>query len=227
MSYAYLNLAARAPRRLAILRAYVEKHNAAYGGNKPGNKVDWRTARYATFASDTGLSAGFNGEGRARVPVWYTQDGAPFPRERFADECSEAPRHVRDVRGYFTDCDGSETARGIVARLSHGRFLAGYHWNSNGERVYFGEVFTEEREAARRADSHAERFAETAREDSERFSAARALEYEIEEKETRLRECLALRNNARFNGARGEARDTLESIRLARETLANDYAEYI
>lgn len=225
----YLSLSIGAPRRLSILRANAEKHNARYGKNHmTGAPQDWKGARNWTFASACGLDQGFNGTGRARVPVWYSHDdAAQFRRERFADECEEAPRSVRENRGYYTDCDGRETARGIVARLPHGRFIAGYFWSDNGERVYFGELYDDERDAAQAADGHAETFAEQARDDDAQYQAARDIEREIEEQEERLRECLAMRNHARHADKRDEARETIATIRAKRETLKTEYADYL
>lgn len=147
--------------------------------------------RFATLASDTGLSQGFNGTGAARVPVWYTQDGPQFRDERFCDDVARI-----DHRGWFADADGYETVRGIVARLPHGRFIAGYLMSSNNERVYFPDVFDDESEAAHMADEHARIVAESEREYNERWQEAREVEEETETALHRLRECIALRHRA-------------------------------
>ena len=69
--------------------------------------------------------------------------------------------------GWYTDSYQDETAVGIIASLPHGRFIAGYRWTSNDERVYFGEVFANEDDAARMADEHARVFAENCRDSEE------------------------------------------------------------
>jgi hypothetical protein len=218
----YLRLSIGARARLAALRK--------------ANPADWRKARSWGFhnwqaAHGAGLSRGYNGEGLSRTPVWYSHTGPNFRNERKADECEGGPNH----NGWHTEHDGTTSkdgfglAWGIVARLPHGRFIAGYQWGDNDERVYFPEVYTEEREAARAADGHAESFAEVCREDSERFNAARELESDIEEKLDRLRECLALRNSKApclTTDYRDEAQDLIQEIRKARETLAEDFADY-
>ena len=163
----YFNLSIPAPRRLAMMRADFAKHSTRYPHCPEHAKpTTWRSVRgwthknwQSAFAT---LSRGLN-DGK---PVWYSHGGPEFRNERDADDVIDL-NHT----GWFTDTDCSDKAVGIVARLTHGRFLAGYRWTSNDERVYFPEVFTDENDAARRADSHAEWFAEQAREDSERFDA--------------------------------------------------------
>jgi hypothetical protein len=207
----YLNLAAGAPARLASLRAAFAKRNAHHTG------TSWRDMRYSNFKSLHVLSQGRQGDG----PVWYTHDGPAFP-EKFADDVVTLL-----PRGWYTDEDHSETARGIVAKLPHGRWLAGYHWDSNGERVYFPHIHDSERDAAIAADGHAEWFAERAREDSERFNEAQRLAAELGEHLTRLSECLALRNKQElFPYARDEARECIVKIRARREEL-KPLAEYL
>lgn len=221
----YLTLAIGAPRRLAILKRAAEKLNAGHNARKAsGNHspYTWRDMRYCGFhnarAGRCELSPGRQ-NGR---PIWHAHTGQQFPRERYADEILRA-NHT----GWLTDCDGLETARGLVVALPHGRFLTGYHWSDNGERVYFPEIYTDQDVAARAADSEAECFAETAREDDRKYHQAREHEEDIEENIQRLRECLALRNKPCFKHLRDEARDLLESIREVRHTLATEYVEYI
>ena len=120
-----------------------------------------------------------------------------------------------------------ETARGLVVKLPHGKFIAGYEWSDSGERVYFPEIFDSETEAARRADGHAERFAEACMEDSRRFDDAQELEYRCQKLADNLAEKLALRNDPRFPDAREEARELLTELRELRERLQNDFADYI
>lgn len=209
---AYLDLSRTASQRLATLRK--------------ANPANWREAREYGFgnwrAAYCDMSQGFNGASEAhRVPVWYTHTDEQFRGERFADDCEGVNlRHT----GWYTDAHQEGKARGIVGRLSHDRFIAGYYWSDNGERVYFNKVFTDEREAAQMADAHAESFADIAREHSERFDAAQTLETEIEDAFTRLRECIALRHNQCMEYVRDEIGELIEAIREKRETLARDYS---
>lgn len=222
----YLTLAIGAPRRLAILKRAADKlnartHNARKATGNP-EPYTWRDMRYCSFknarAARCELSPGRQ-DGR---PIWYAHTGQQFPRERYADEIVSI-----NHSGWYTDCDGRETARGLVVALPHGRFLAGYHWSDNGERVYFPDLYDCEDAAARAADSEAASFAELCREDDYQYQQARKLEDEIEGNFSRLRECLALRNRECFAHLREEARELIASIKEARETLRTEYAAYI
>ena len=111
-----------------------------------------------------GLSQGKDSAGtRYECPVWYTHGGEYFRDEK---DCHEVIVTMR-VRGWHTGpCEGSrDVAIGIVARLPHGRFLAGYRWTANDERVYFPGLFDDECDAARMANEHARVFAERNRKD--------------------------------------------------------------
>ena len=213
--YEYLNLKIGAPRRLAYLRASAQRRNEKL----PGSAAAWRTVRYATLTQPGHLAQGMNGG----APVWYAHTGAAFPREEYADECYRGIRH----KGWFTDADCTMKARGIVVRLPHEKFLAGYELDDTGERVYFPEIFTDESDAARRADGHAERFAEACLEDSRRFVDAQELEYRCQKLADNLAEKLALRNNPRFPDAREEARELRTELRETRERLQNEFPDYI
>lgn len=149
--YPPLTIGARA--RLAMFKREASQPNWA-------RPMTWRDVRFAKLTSHTGLDQGFDGEGRACTPVWYTHDGAEFRNERFCDEV-EGTRIGH--RGWFTDDCEDETVRGIVASLPHGRFIAGYLLSMNDERVYFPEVHTDESDAARMADEHARVIAESER----------------------------------------------------------------
>lgn len=149
--------------RMAILRMIaadsVNNRNPATQ-LQPGN---WRAARmwtmknYAT-AYGSGINQGFDGES----PIWYSHLGEQFRNERDAGDVV----HLQ-YTGWFTDSYQEDTAIGIIASLTHGRFIAGYRWTSNDERVYFDEVFTDEEDAARMADEHARVFAENCRDSEE------------------------------------------------------------
>lgn len=216
------------PARMAILRMIAAD---SVNNRNPTTRLqpgDWRGARRYTLKSYaaaycSGLHQGFNGTDRYKSPIWYTHGGEQFRSEREAGDILGRWRG----QGWYTKTDGQETAIGIVASLTHGRFIAGYRWTSNDERVYFSEVFTDEKDAARMADEHARVFAESAMSDSERYDEAQRLESNNEDNLTRLRECLALRHKACMRYVRDEIAVLLETIRRNRETLRTEYANYI
>lgn len=221
----YFDLTIPAPRRLALMRQAFANHATKYPHCPEHVKPKtWRDVRAYTLNSwraafCAGLNPGFNGD----TPVWYSHnDGPQFRDERLATDILGS-----DHTGYYTDTDYSETARGIVARLTHGRFIAGYEWSSNGERVYFAEVFDDEREAARSADRQAEIFADQSREDSAKYYAARDLETSIEDALHRLRECMALRHKKCMTYVRDEITEICATIRECRETLRTEYSDYL
>lgn len=230
----YFDLRTPAPQRLAMLRAAFANHAARYPHcHEHAKPASWRDIRGTTYkgvrAYMGGLDQGFNGEGAAAVPVWYCHTGPQFRDERFAHECEGGPSHT----GWHTNSDGetfrdgSGLARGIVGRLTHGRFIAGYWWGDNGERVYFPEVFTDEADAAAMADEHARVFAEKACEDSARYDEARDIEEATETALQRLRECLALRHRACMSYVRDEVRELARTIKENRARLAGELADYV
>ena len=213
--YEYLNLRIGAPRRLAYLRASAQRRNEKF----PGSAAAWRTVRYATLTQPGHLAQGMNGG----APVWYAHTGAAFPREEYADECYRGIRH----KGWFTDTYQEEKARGIVVRLPHGKFIAGYEWSANDERVYFPEVFVDESDAAHQADGHAESFADDCREHDAKYREAQKLQDEAEAMAQQLAEKLALRNDPRFPDAREEARELLTELRETRQRLRDEFADFL
>lgn len=221
----FFNLNIKAPIRLERMRRAFATHATRYPNCPEGHKPkSWRDIRGTThdkvhiYCGD--LSRGMNnGE-----PIWYTHTGPAFRGEQYADEV--APRAINHT-GWFTDVHQSGKARGIIARLPHGRVIAGYTWTDNGERVYFPEIFENEIDAALMADEHARVFADNCREDSEKQEAAREIESNIEEALSRVRECLALRNKPCFSELRDEARYLVEQVRKLRAELTSDYADYI
>ena len=161
------------------------------------------------------LSQGRNGG----TPIWSTFSTDVFRNERDAQDIL-ALRHD----GWFTDDECNETAIGIVGRLPHGRFIAGYRWTYNGERVYFPEVFDAGEDAACMANEHARVFAEGAREDSKRFSAM----IDAEQHEAAVAEDVQMAFEARNVSARHReyARDRIEELRAARADLIAATAAY-
>jgi hypothetical protein len=196
---------------------------------------DWRGARHWTLASyadaygtlGPGTQETVRGYRMVRERVWLSHTGEQFRDERFADQCEGGPDHT----GWFTNCegltgkDGTGTARGIVARLPHGRFIAGYYWGDNGERVYFADVFDAERDAVRMSDEHARVFAERQQEHDARFQAMTDAERDAEKKLIEAQKAIALRHDPRF-GEFQAAREAIETLRKARQTLADKTREY-
>lgn len=169
---AYFNLSIPAPRRLAMMRADFAAHATKYPHCPEHAKpASWRDVRnwglhnwqaaFCTFSAGAGQ--------------WYSQNGETFRNERDATST-----------GWYTDDECCETAIGIIANLPHGRFIAGYRWTSNDERVYFPDVFDDETDAARMAGEHARVFAESAYEDNRRFRAMADAESLVESKESDL-----------------------------------------
>ena len=202
----YLNLKIGAKARLSILRK--------------ASPANWRKARYAAFKSSSyDLNAGFNNDGKD-TPVLYSVKQY-FPRETYCDEIEG----VRiDHTGWFCDEYQQYTARGIVVFLPHGKILHGYELSDSGERVYFLDILDDAKDAARYADGEAELIAERMRENDQKYREAQSLADKIDDLTTRLKECLALRNNACFKALRREAFQTIEKIREAKNALKTDYA---
>ena len=228
MRQEYFNLATTAPKRLAMMRDDSEARAAKYP-HCPASAIPetWRDIRRTTYKELRtyigGLSQGFNNGTR----VWYCHTGEQFRGEKFADECLGGPRHT----GWFTNdyCttyeDGSGKARGIVGRLPHGRFIAGYGWGDNDARVYYPEVFDDETEAAQMADEHARVFAEHAYQDNARFEAMQDAESDCEEKLLEVQKAFALRHDWRFGGTE-RVTHAIEELRTAREELRVATTEY-
>lgn len=162
------------------------------------------------------IGQGFND----KTPVWYSLDGAQFRDECFADEVRESRLNHR---GWYCDTIQESVARGIIGRLTHGRFITGYYLSLNDERVYFPGVFDDETDAAHAADEHARVIGEQEMEHAERFDAAIRLESKIEDSLQRLRECFVLRHHGCMGYARDEISELIETIRDSRDTLANEF----
>lgn len=213
------NLSLGALVRLQHLRTLASYQNSRTNPSFP--LKTWRDMRTQTLGNWESawatLDQGFN----ESTPVWYDHTGEYFRGEKFCDQ-------VEGVRinhtGWFTD--GSfqeETARGIVGRLSHGRFIAGYWLSMNSERVYFDEMFTRQADAALAADRHAQAIAELQNEYASCREGALSLEREIQNSLTRLSECLVLRRHFGMAYVRREIPGLLQRIRENRRTLEQAY----
>ena len=221
----YFNLNISAPKRLAMLRADFESHATRYPYcpeyAKPKSWRDLRGTTHKGLAAygSQGLHQGQNDGG----PIWYSHGAAYFRGEKEAHKWD-------DVRishtGWYSDADYDEKVVGIVGLLPHGRFIAGYYWSSNGERVYYPEVFDSVRDAAHAADEHARRYAEDCREDDEGSKEYARVETGIEDKLQRLRECMALRHKACMHYVRDEIKTLIEAVRKNRERLSTELKEY-
>lgn len=222
MRQEYFNLAIPAPKRLAMMRADFEAHATKYPYCPENAKLKtWRDMRGTTHKSVHAYRGGLSQVFNDTSAVWYCLTGEQFRDEKFADECPGGPAH----RGWYTNSDDDERACGIVGRLPHGRFIAGYQWSSNGERVYYSEVFTDESDAAQAAGEHARVFAESAFEDNARFEAMTLAESYCEEKLLEVKKAFALRNDRRFGGSE-RVMYAIEELRKAREELRVATTEY-
>lgn len=244
----YFNLSIPAPRRLAMMRADFVAHATRYPNCPESVKpIDWRAVRGATlknYADYFGTSShGFNPGPRKgeRLPVLtsFRAECLPVRSIRFADDV--LPRAI-EHNGWFADAEGygdRGVIRGIVASLSHGHFLSGYHWSDNGEHVLFVKhAFNSEDDAARDADQEAERYAELCRDDDERFHAMSDAESLVESKESDL--CTAwddyraawgayLQNSRHATAAiraRDWVRELITDLRAFRKELTEARAAY-
>ena len=200
--------------RMAILRMI-----AADSVNNPNESTrlqpgDWKGARGTTLHSYESyfgiLSAGLNGDDR----VWTS-----FAGEYFRYEC-DAKDYVPRLCGYCENDYGDEV-HGIVAHLTHGRFIAGYR-TSIGERVYFEKVFTCTRDAARMADEHARVYAECEAEYSKRWRAAQELSDAAQEAQGQIKRLWSARHN---DAVRELIRSCIVTARDSREQLVNEYSD--
>lgn len=221
-AYPNLNLRGGSRARLAVLREVAANTNAPDVNLPPSRRFgDWRAVResFVSVESYEGLNHGRQSDG---TEIWYTHGPAQFRNERYADEVEG----VRiDHTGWFVDDDQHEKTRGIVAGLTHGRYLAGYE-DTGGARVYFGRAYDDEREAARAADQIAERTADDEREHNRRWRAAQNLENDMAECKVEIARLFAVRNH-RTLGA--DAREALafavDSLRGMRARRADEFSD--
>lgn len=102
--------------------------------------------------------------GRHPGQGFYLDDaGMPARRWTWCDEV--AGMHISH-NGWYCDRFGDQTIRGIVVRLPHGRFLAGWSMGERMASAVDGTIYTDEVEAAYAADEEA------------RVAAEKQIEYE-------------------------------------------------
>jgi hypothetical protein len=210
-------LQAGSPHRLQIFRA-----EAAKLGNMSHRRLlptTWRTARYSKLSGDHGAACMGRNDNRPVITA-FSESALPMRWVKNADDMI----HLKH-RGWFTDIEGLESTRGIVAALPHGKFLAGYVWKVNDEHVLFLDIHDTPEDAAHAANRHAKRFAEYTREDAERFEAMILAEFDVEEKTPALQRALLLRKHSHLGG-RDRARDAVDALRKARETLTAATTDY-
>ena len=143
---------------------------------------------------------------------WHESPATPF---RFIGLAHEIVR-LGHTGWYTRDNEYDETARGVVYMLPHNRFLAAiadpYQPNKNGSGPCIVEtnangqpiIYDSKEDAARAADSFAERYAEAAREDDRRECERMRLEDAASEAVEALK------------SKREEARALLDEIRASR-----------
>lgn len=217
----YLNLAIGASARLAVLRKSAATMNAApYRRN--ADPLTWRDVRYANLRTYVSVGHGFN-DFNGKTPVLYSHDGQVFPREVWADEVEYSGI---DHTGWYADPDHGNKMRGFIVRLPHGRYMAGYESSDNGERVYFLDLYDDERDAASAADSAAQYYAEAEYDHQTRYREAQAIRDAIDDVLTGVAKAFALRNHPRFKDTQRDAcREMIEEVREKRETLKTEYAD--
>lgn len=192
----YLWLEVGAVTRLRQLRALA----------KSTMKKSWREARSCGFDNAHQHFGALSASGDGN---WYTHNGEEFRNEQDAQNVVRL-RHD----GWYTDGECSESAVGIIARLPHGRFIAGYRYTMNGERFWFSDTYTDDEAAAHMADEHARIFAENCRDDDERFQAM--TQAEGHEESVRYDVDMAFQARNVSTRHREHARERIQELRAAR-----------
>ena len=206
-----------AAARLAIFRMMAADSANNLNPSTRLHPSDWRGARSYTLGSFAAAYCSGLNQGKGQ---WHAHMGEQFRNEFDVHSVTGFKYHA-----WHTNCEGSELAIGIVASLPHARFIAGYRWTSNDERVYFPEIFDDDEDSMRMADEHARVFAELARCHDERFSIMVLSELDEGDKTIELQKAIALRSRAKFGG-RDRVREACDDLRKARETLREDTAAY-
>ena len=141
-------------------------------------------------------------------------------RWKWADDISGAGIYHD---GWFCDEFQDQTVRGIVVRLTHGRMLAGWSMGAGmASLIECDEVFTDEIEAARRADGLAESAADAEREYQERWRAAQDLSDAAQDAQEQIRRLWSARHN---EAVRELIRSCIITARDSREQLCNEYSD--
>lgn len=232
----YFDLEVPAKQRLAMMRRAFETHATDYPHCPEHAKPkSWRDLRGTTHKSVQAycgsLHQGFNGEGLGRTPVWYSMSkGNNFRDEHAVHEGNR--NHRINHKGWYTEFDGTTykdgtgLCWGIVGRLPHGRFIAGYELGGT-EKVYFPTVYDDEDEAVSAADEHARVQAELCQEDSAEQEALREAEdlvtdlsTELAEQRLRIKEAAALRHNPAFPYMAERLKELCEDCRDIKDKLA-------
>lgn len=92
---------------------------------------------------------------------FYLNDaGMPCQRFDYADDIVSSIRH----KGWYCDSFGDQTIRGIVLRLPHGRYLAGWTMGEGMASECDRVIYTDAEECARMADEFARITADNQRE---------------------------------------------------------------
>jgi hypothetical protein len=136
---------------------------------------------------------------------WWSEERNAPGRVSFADTVVST-HHT----GWFLDSNQDEKARGVVVRLPHGRFLAGYAAEYRGICEVSAQVFSTAEDAARDADEQARIYAEEEFEYSEVWQEGAILRDVIEEKKNDVFELFSARHNKRV---RSDIRETIADIR--------------
>jgi hypothetical protein len=198
-----------APKRLAVLK------------KQTGSQWQAPESRYRVtlgIAAQTHPLAcpGFN----SKTPIVSAFAASHLPVRGFTYVDNVQGANIRH-HGWFADANGQGyrgKVQGIVAMLSRGRFLVGYHWTDNDEYVICtDEVFTDKVESAQQADEFARITADGLREDDERFRAMTDAESLCEDKAKDVEDAYAARNTSPRN--RQWARDAVRELREAHEEL--------
>lgn len=115
------------------------------------------------FKVSTGYSAAPT-PGATGASYYLESDFMPGLRWEWADDVGDVP--LINHTGWFSDADGAaDKIRGVVFRLPKGRgFLAGWSMGESMASSVEFEIYESDIEAARAADSLAEKIAETERE---------------------------------------------------------------
>lgn len=182
----------KAEHALAAARRYIAGPLAEYRAKLDAWNAEPDKRRYAPG----GIA------NRPKMPEFYR-----YPRGLALRE-AEKPRYI-EHDGWFTDDQCDNVFRPRVWLLPHGRFLAGYDASEWDTVQLDRAVYDDEDKAWRASDRMAERDAETERDYSERWQAAREVADACDEKREAMR------------AAHGEARGLIAVLRDLAQTAAS------